>query len=286
MTLFTAEGLLRAWARGTERGICHIGAMVQQAYLRWLHTQGYANSTGQIDEGWLIGVQALHHRRAPGTSCLSALQSGQLGTVEQPINDSKGCGAVMRAAPVGLFYGVKDAFRIGVECGALTHGHPSGYLSAGALAHIVAELIAGTDLEGAVSSALAELEKHVGHGECSLALEQAIGLAKSEVVPPEEIRTLGRGWVGEEALAIAVYCALKYPTDFRSALIAAVNHDGDSDSTGAITGNILGASLGISCIPPEWIDKVELKDEILQVADDLLTRYQEGPTWGSRYPGY
>lgn len=63
------------------------------------------------------------------------------------------------------------------------------------------------------------------------------------------IAQLGVGWVGEEALAISVYCALKYQDDFKEAVIAAVNRNGDSDSTGAITGNILGAYLGLSRIP-------------------------------------
>lgn len=286
MTLFTAEGLLRARVRGEERGICHVSSVVHRAYLRWLHTQGDAKGAGQTDDGWLIGVRALHNRRAPGNSCLAALQSGRLGTVEEPVNTSKGCGAVMRAAPVGLLAGVREAFQIGTECGAVTHGHPSGYLSSGALAQMIAEIIAGTDIEGAVWGALAELRKYPGHEECSVALERAVNLAKGELPPLQAVAALGQGWVGEEALAIGTYCALRYQTDFRSALIAAVNHDGDSDSTGAITGNILGASLGYSQLPADWVDKVELKDEILQVADDLLTGYREGSDWWSRYPGY
>lgn len=91
--------------------------------------------------------------------------------------------------------------------------------------------------------------------------------------------------MGEEALAIAVYCALKYRHDFRKALLAAVNHDGDSDSTGAITGNILGAYVGISRIPHEWVSAVELVDLITQIADDLLTRYEDTPEWADKYPG-
>lgn len=89
------------------------------------------------------------------------------------------------------------------------------------------------------------------------------------------ISKLGDGWVGEEALAISVYCTLKYKKDFKRALITAVNHNGDSDSTGAITGNILGAYLGIDAIPKEWARKVELKDEIIEVSDDLLSGYQK-----------
>ena len=85
----------------------------------------------------------------------------------------------------------------------------------------------------------------------------------------DAIHKLGQGWVGDEALAIAIYCALKHSDDFDKALIAAVNHNGDSDSTGAITGNILGAYLGMSGIPKKYIDNLELVDVLTELADDL-----------------
>ena len=69
-------------------------------------------------------------------------------------------------------------------------------------------------------------------------------------------------------------------------MITAVNHNGDSDSTGAITGNILGAYLGVTDIPKEWIEKVELSKELYQVTDDLLAGYERGIDWWDRYPGY
>lgn len=84
------------------------------------------------------------------------------------------------------------------------------------------------------------------------------------------IRELGQGWVAEETLAIAIYCALKYSNDFDKALIASVNHSGDSDSTGAVTGNILGAYLGLSGIPEKYLKNLELKNVILELADDLF----------------
>lgn len=83
------------------------------------------------------------------------------------------------------------------------------------------------------------------------------------------VMMLGPGWCGDEALAVAIYCALKYEHDFDKALIAAVNHGGDSDSTGAITGNILGAYLGLSAIPEKYIMNLELLDVITEIADDL-----------------
>ena len=81
---------------------------------------------------------------------------------------------------------------------------------------------------------------------------------------------LGGGWTGEEALAISVYCSLVYPDNFEKAVILAVNHGGDSDSTGAITGNILGLYLGEEAIPAGWLEKLELKEVIRKMAEDLF----------------
>ena len=90
---------------------------------------------------------------------------------------------------------------------------------------------------------------------------------------------LGEGWVGEEALAIGLYCALKYLDNFEEAMISSVNHVGDSDSTGAVTGNILGAAIGYDAIPHFYNDDVELLDVILHMADDLylgeVTKYHK-----------
>lgn len=288
MTLFTAEGILRAETRGRTRGICDHPSVVFHAYQRWLLTQS-SRRVAEYDwvyDGWLLKLPELHVRKAPGNSCLSALSSGKQGTIMQPINNSKGCGGVMRVAPAGMFYRKEDAFNTAAEFAALTHGHPSGYLAAGALAYMIASIVDGEDLGNALKNAMAELEAHTGHEECTHSLKRALQLVDSGLSDVEAINQLGEGWVGEEALAISVYCALKYQGDFRKAVIAAVNHRGDSDSTGAITGNILGAYLGVSAIPADWVAKLELEKAVTQMADDLLTRYQEGQDWWERYPGY
>lgn len=111
-------------------------------------------------------------------------------------------------------------------------------------------------------------------------------LAKTSLAEYEAIRQLGEGWVGEEALAIAVYCCLKHSDDLRQALVVAVSHDGDSDSTGAIAGNLLGACLGEQAIPSEWLAKLELREVISQMADDLYVRHRDDEGWLKRYPGY
>lgn len=288
MTLFTAEGILRAFTRGNVKGIWHPPTVVFHAYQRWLVTQGYPKvaELGWAYDGWLLGVSELHARRGPGSTCLSALSSRKPGTIETPLNNSKGCGGVMRVAPAGLAFTRDRVFSMGAEFAALTHGHPSGYLSAGTLAQIIFNLIEGQDLERAVEDAMQELAKHKGHDECTASLRKALNLVQSDLPDQQAIRQIGEGWVGEEALAIAVYCALKYPHDLPAALIAAVNHDGDSDSTGAITGNILGAYLGVNAIPQAWLERLELRKVITELADDLLVQYREGEDWWQKYPGY
>ena len=122
MTIFTAEGLLRAETRYNERGICHVPSVVHRSYLRWLHTQKYSSrknsNSKDIEDSWLSEIKELNKQRGPGNTCLSALSSGDMGTLEEPINDSKGCGGVMRAAPVGLLCIKERALETGCECAA------------------------------------------------------------------------------------------------------------------------------------------------------------------------
>src|SRR5262245_45518314 len=293
MTLFTAEGLLRAIARRRHKGVCHPASVIHHAYIRWLHTQGGRSrshfSQDEMD-GWLIGVESLHSRRAPGNTCLSALRGEEMGEMQRPLNNSKGCGGVMRVAPVGLVVEDEErAFSLGCEAAAITHGHPSGYYSAGCFAAIIYHLTSGRSLPEAIELALRILERAETdeHEECAKAVRQAVELWRDgDLKPlPEVIERRGGGWVGEEALAISLYCALVSQDDFIRGVLLAVNHSGDSDSTGAITGNLLGMMLGIDAIPEKWLAELELRAEIEAVAIDLLKQFEDTDAWWNRYPG-
>jgi ADP-ribosylglycohydrolase len=310
MALFTAEGLLRAHVRAQAKGIEPAFASVTaNAYLRWLATQGrkprvetLQGSNDGPGNGWLIQVRELHDQRAPGLTCISALEAmPALGAPAR--NSSKGSGGVMRVAPVGLFVhstlandhgtGFKQSFEIAVELAAITHGHATGQLTAGAFALIVYSLAAGQSLWEAVGHALGTLQHRPGYEETLNAIERAQRVARSRMTREQAIHELGEGWVAEEALAIAIYCAL-VAESFEDGVILAVNHSGDSDSTGSITGNLLGAMHGDGAIPPRWLAEVELREVIGQVADDL----REFPSWKigdgvaegtrhwERYPGF
>jgi ADP-ribosylglycohydrolase len=303
MTLFTAEGMLRAYVRGCMRGLSTFTGVTDHAYLRWLETQGYKAPTDIGRDGWLWEQKALHSSRAPGRTCISALKSKR-GFGDRAVNDSKGCGGVMRVAPVGLYAwhrrseegAATEFFDIASEISGLTHGHPTGQWPAGVLALLVMRCLDGVPLADSLLEAKAILKTKDRYQETLDAILMAETLAASGMKPgAEQVEKLGGGWIAEEALAISIYCAL-VASDFENGVVLAVNHGGDSDSTGAITGNLLGALLGLDVIPQRWREPLELRDVIEHVADDLF----EYPTWNigecvtggdneriwARYPGW
>ncbi|MGW1679571.1 type VII secretion system-associated protein [Saccharopolyspora sp. NPDC002376] len=300
MTMFTLEGLIRASVRRRLFGENEPATQVQHAYQRWLHTQGFdwREAGGPLaatpPDGWLIRQKGLFVRRAPGTTCIQALHgyaNGKpQGSFSNRLNDSKGCGGVMRAAPAALWSADSAAvFQVGAMTALLTHGNPSGFLPAGALAVIVQQLLDGRSLPEAVDGALTELSNWDGHEETSTALRAATELAAEGDPTPEQIQeSLGEGWFGEQALAIAVCASLTHPKSFADAVVLAANHSGDSDSTAAICGNIMGAALTSEAIPQTWRDKLELREVIEQLAADAIREFGPNPPrdadWLDRYP--
>jgi ADP-ribosylglycohydrolase len=227
----------------------------------------------------------MNHSRAPGRTCISYLMHNNLGTTTDRKNNSKGCGGVMRVAPIGLYFDGRrissdEIDMIGAEAAALTHGHELGFIPAAALVHIV-NAVSHSDsirLEDAVIDSIRAMERLFPTAEhlpdFITLMDKAVSLSKNDIDDLENIRQLGEGWVAEETLAIAVYCALKYQSDFEQAIIASVNHGGDSDSTGAVTGNILGAHLGVDAIPEKFLTNLELRDVIVDMANDLFNDCQ------------
>ncbi|MER6238449.1 ADP-ribosylglycohydrolase family protein [Streptomyces clavifer] len=301
MTLFTVEGLIRARARARSKGIGGAEAeLVRNAYLRWLDTQNHPappvrGGTDTVRTGWLRQQPWLYARRAPGNACLTGLAVGHVPVagapfeVPGPVNpQSKGCGTVMRSAPFGLLG--EDAgtgFELAARCAQITHGHPTGVYAAGALAAIVTHLLAGDSLEGAVLRAMDLLARHRGHEETTAALRAAVDLAALGGPSAERVESLGAGWVAEEALAIAVYCALALPgaDDVGEALLLSVNHSGDSDSTGSVCGNLLGARHGDVRLPAAWLARTEGRSVIAELADDLCLELEQPVAWPEgRYP--
>jgi len=313
MSLFTANGLLVGDTRGKTRGIRGWPrAYVAKAYQDWLKTQ---QSTMQevnrhkryTDAGgfsWLLDIPELYSRRAPGTTCLSALRedSEYDDYVKAARNHSKGCGGIMRVAPLAVNYHNLDLEKLdmeGAQLAAITHGHSLGYMPAAVLVHIINRIVfppkgRAMSLKEIVLEARDTAAK-IFAGDQNLpvlmaVIDCAVDLSENDLEDLDNIHMLGEGWVAEETLGISLYCALRYQDDFSSGIIAAVNHNGDSDSTGAVTGNILGALLGYDAIANQWKHDLELSDVILEIADDLChgcqmseySRYHD-PEWVAKY---
>lgn len=304
MTLFTAEGIIRAHVRQTLRGICNPVAVINHAYQRWLTTQLESAPPGtknnhdpNATDGWLGQQQWLYARRAPGLTCLSALEATRgIITADPADNNSKGCGAVMRSAPFGLAR-INDP-SLALQSAALTHGHPTGQVAAGALAVMIRAIMETQDLGTSLEATFDWLTQTEHHQETFSALKAA--------PTATNIEQLGEGWIAEEALAMGVYAALQFhrPEHMLEALGLAVTHGGDSDSTGSIAGNILGALHGTEALPAHLLENIEGKSTIERIATDLATithapqevfTYSTKPNqfpapsinneWWERYPG-
>jgi ADP-ribosylglycohydrolase len=233
MALATAEGLLAA--RSDVRNLDKTIKSIWLAYRDWYDTQ-----------------HDYKERRAPGNTCLSALGSGAMGTLHKPLNRSAGCGAIMRAHPIGIsFASQSDAFQVGIESGIATHGHPNGYIPAGFLSVLITKLMDGDDFGSSVEYVATGAAKYPnGAGKGTAGVVERAWKALDMDIPAHEVidRYIGGtgGWLGHDALAIGLYAVGKSLDDPMQAMEISVNHSGDSDSTGTIAGAILGTIHGPS----------------------------------------
>jgi ADP-ribosylglycohydrolase len=281
LSLYTVDGLLEAleWANqgvGADETAC-----LWLAYLRWLRTQGEAppSSAPVAQPRWIDAQEVLHARRGPGKACLSGLLGGEMGTRARPVNpDARGSGTVMRSAPFGLlpYVPAGTVDRLAMDAAALTHGHPVAQHAAAATALMIRAAMDGRSLRECATTAIARFRDAPESGPAER-LEAAVALSEEPAISGSRlVRELGTGWVAEEALAIAVYAALVHdgaPTGadhFRAAVHTAVNHDGDSDTTAAVTGNLLGACYGAQALPPDWVAALEGADVVSVMAESLV----------------
>ncbi|MBR3938971.1 MAG: ADP-ribosylglycohydrolase family protein [Bacteroidales bacterium] len=305
MTLFTANGLLMGLTRGYMRGIgAPLETYVDGAYLDWYYTQTGKKKELLINDWhytWLRDLPEMAQLRAPGNTCMDACE--RLFRGEKVVNNSKGCGGVMRVAPMALLdagyasrnkngYSIEELAEAGGEIAEVTHKHPLGFLPASLLTVLLYKIVPMSpkqvceEIDGIVADTVNILDRiYKGKYDADKRYlkeltMKAVQLAHTDIADADAIRQLGEGWVAEETWAIALYCAIRHIDSVEDAIIASVNHDGDSDSTGSVCGNIMGAIYGYEHIKERNIfcpegkkleDTLELSEIILALADDLST---------------
>jgi ADP-ribosylglycohydrolase len=286
--------------RGYMRGIGgNPEYYVDYAYKDWYYTQQRTVPKDYHNYTWLFHVPELYVRRAPGMTCLRACED--IIANREVRNDSKGCGGIMRVAPMPLLlagctsgefcpYNIEELALASAKVASCTHKHPLGFLPAallGVFLYKIAFLNAEEvkhQIKQLVSESLdvidnvykEDYEKHRKY--LRELTEKSLALALSSMSDEDAIAQLGEGWVAEETWAVALYCAVRYIDSPEQALIVSVNHDGDSDSTGSVTGNIIGLIYGYEYLKernllcPEGCELeqiLELANIILTIADDL-----------------
>ena len=269
MSLFTAAGLFEGHDYLEN---------IRKAYIDWYHTQ--IHSCFYKSYTTLYKDKRLHENRAPGMACMNSLSNGGHGTIQNPINDSKGCGGVMRVAPIGCYFDLDSNVDVGylaASASALTHGHELGYIPSCMLGYLIQYLVYSNEtLEDSVYLSLHKTNEMFKDKyyiqDFNQIINKAIDLSKQNINDLDAIHALGEGWIAEEALAISIYCALKYSNNFEKAIVASVNHNGDSDSTGAICGNIIGCYLGYKTIPTKYLNDLECSDLLEEISTKLTQK--------------
>jgi ADP-ribosylglycohydrolase len=256
MAIATAKGLISGLTRKSDHFLI---ISIWYAYLDWLETQSNPFES-----------------RAPGSTCLRSLRSNLMGTLEEPLNASNGCGGIMRAHPVGLAYAGQTAraFQIGMETAMITHGGVDGYIPAGFFAALVAESFNGNDLLKSIETVLRFLS---GLSVSSAGTKKVVQIAlktfdktgDSGLIIDQNfaLRSSSAGWYGDEALGVALFAVLRAKNPVEAVKIA-VNHSGDTDSTGAIAGAIAGVFSGLEDFNQE-LERTKVRIEHQELLENL-----------------
>jgi ADP-ribosylglycohydrolase len=244
MTLALTEGLLEAGLRAPLNAQMY---EIGKQFITWMHSPD--------------------NNRAPGTTCLRGVARFEKGTSwrESGILESKGCGSAMRVATIGYLYRDDDTRlrEIAAASSLITHRHPTAIAATVGAAFLVKLALSGTppseymrrllQFTDSMSNEFDEAIMRVGH---------CLGWGSEETA----LDHIGEGWTGEEAVALALYCVLRYPDDYVACVRRAANSSGDSDSIACIAGGIMGARLGLDAIPEEWRNRCERPEYLVNVA--------------------
>lgn len=245
MTLFSLEALHKLNFKNFENSI----EIYKDAYHDWLLTQidneyglslikGRKNSISEMNQ-----FGTLRHRRAPGNTCMSAL-------AYNIALDSKGCGTIMRAAPFGFIENFENAVNEACKQASITHSHPDAIISAGYFAGLINLLIFNKiTLEEAMTICNNHFKNDIDfikmiNEKLTIAINSSTIFTGKKLNNNQCISKIGQGWVADEALIIAIYAVIMSNSKFEKAIQIAINHDGDSDSTGSLAAQLFVACYG------------------------------------------
>ncbi|CAM5274799.1 ADP-ribosylglycohydrolase OS=Streptomyces glaucescens OX=1907 GN=draG1 PE=4 SV=1 [Streptomyces glaucescens] len=247
-----------------------------------------------VREEFVDWYRSPENDRAPGRTCLVACALlKEEGRIWQDASqtDSKGCGANMRVAPVGLAPGLTGDQRAGAAQlqSALTHGHPTALAASDLTAHAVHLLAQGAEPTGLVGLLrsyaydnrtryhhewLGDLwtrahdpspEHFIARGwdECLDVLARLQDAVRTVSPETDPCLATGAGWIAEEALATGLLCFLLFVDEPLTALRRAACTSGDSDSIACLAGAFAGAHHGADVWPAAWTDRIEYRDELV-----------------------
>lgn len=223
--------------------------------------------------------------RAPGATCIRGVNALELGAPwrEAGVKDSKGCGACMRVAPLGYFYqhDIEKLLQAARAQGWLTHRHPASDAACLGAAHLVKLALDGVEPKDFPNQIRAFTEGVSKEFDATLErLDHVKDWTDEEAALNYIGPTRGGGWIAEEAVGMALYCVVRYPKNYVAAVTLAANISGDSDTVACITGGVMGARLGLGAIPVDWIDRLENRDYLFDLAGRLLEKRMQ--TFGAK----
>lgn len=174
---------------------------------------------------------------------------------------SAGNGPAMRAAILGAALDDSHSLREFVRASTqITHTDPKAEY--GAFAVALAAQLARRHENVAAAQFLDRLRSSLGskgaelislitdaanaakHGQSTESFADSCGLSK------------GVSGYAYDSVPVAIHAWLAHPRDFRSAVTAVIRCGGDTDSTAAIVGGIVGTAVGNQGVPADWCDNL------------------------------